>query len=243
MQNLPWPKRGHCGIEPVKVLLESLFQRLGLKDRPFQFFHSASSSELDTFWNVILHVESSLTRSDTRATVLKEKTALKAFLEHCCLERHYMFCFKKCGKPACTICSPPRLPSHMFQQLHFLPDPVPDISKEHFLPFTELYGTKTSEHLPFLQERSTSGSHGIPFNPTSQHASNTCQAMLCTECGKQRVVYAARKLKYDEMEKLSKLIRLHHYSCGSLLQDIDCNAKNQEQAKSTQTQAEFDGFL
>lgn len=41
-------------IEPVKVLLESLFVRLKLKEIPFQVFHSSSSPELDEFWNVIL---------------------------------------------------------------------------------------------------------------------------------------------------------------------------------------------
>ena len=90
-------------IEPAKVLLESMFQKLGLKDQPFQVFHSASSSQLDSFWNVILQVESSLSQSDMRATVLKDRLALKAFLEHCCLERHYMFCIKKCGEPACKF--------------------------------------------------------------------------------------------------------------------------------------------
>ena len=36
-------------IEPVKILLESLFVRLELREKPFQVFHSSSSSELDEF--------------------------------------------------------------------------------------------------------------------------------------------------------------------------------------------------
>ena len=58
-------------IEPVKLLLESLFVRLKLKEIPFQVFHSSSSPELDEFWNVILQVDSTLTKFDTRAPILK----------------------------------------------------------------------------------------------------------------------------------------------------------------------------
>ena len=158
-------------IEPVKLLLESLFVRLKLKEIPFQVFHSSSSPELDEFWNVILQVDSTLTKSDTRAPILKQKHGLRSFLEHCCIQRHYMFSIKKCGKADCCICTPVRLPSSVFEQSHFIPDPVSDSGKEHYLPFSELYETQTTEkHRPSLQEKSTSGSHGIPFNPTSQHA-------------------------------------------------------------------------
>ena len=59
--------------EPVKILLELLF---------VSSFHSSSSAELDKFWNVILQIESSLTQSDTRATVLRQKHGLRSFLEH-----------------------------------------------------------------------------------------------------------------------------------------------------------------
>ena len=118
---------------------------------------------------------------------------------------------------------------YLVEQVHFIPDPVPDSGKEHYIPFAELYGTQTTEqHRPSLQEKSTSGSHGIPFNPTSQHASNTCKVIKCTECSKQRVIYAARKLKYDEMERLKRVIDGVQYSCGSVLSDIDYSFRDQE---------------
>ena len=78
----------------MKILLESLFVMLDLQEKTFQIFHSSSSSELDEFWDVILQVESTLTKCDTRATVLKQKHGLRLFLEHCCIQRHYMFCVK-----------------------------------------------------------------------------------------------------------------------------------------------------
>ena len=146
-------------IEPVKILLESLFVRLELKEKPFQIFHSSSSSELDEFWDVILQVESTLTKCDTRATVLKQKHGLRLFLEHCCVQRHYMFCIKKCGKAECKICTPVRLPASVFEQIHFIPDPVPDSGKEHYRSFSDLYGTPTIEKYPRLYKKSQSVVH------------------------------------------------------------------------------------
>ena len=47
-------------------------------------------------------------------------------------------------------------------------------------------------------------------------------------CGKQRVIYAARKLKYDEMERLNRIVDLVQYSCGSIMKDIECSSRDQE---------------
>ena len=52
--------------------------------------------------------------------------------------------------------------------------------------------------------------------------------MKCTECGKERVIYAARKLKYDEIEGLNSIIDLVQYSCGSIMKDIEHNFRDQE---------------
>ena len=62
----------------AQILLESLFVRLELKEKPFQVFHSSSSPELDEFWNMILQVDSTLTKSDTRAPILKQKHGLRS---------------------------------------------------------------------------------------------------------------------------------------------------------------------
>ena len=40
----------------------------------------------------------------------------------------------------------------MDEELHWLPDPVPDESEDHYKSFSDLYGTTTSEeHQPSLQ--------------------------------------------------------------------------------------------
>lgn len=57
---------------------------------------------------------------------------------------------KKCGKSDCDMCNPARMPSEVFSSLHHLPDPTP-ADNEHYKPFSDLYGTLTTEkHRPTL---------------------------------------------------------------------------------------------
>ena len=134
------------GMQPVKTLLESLFVRLKLKEKPFKVFHAASSEEIDALWSHVLRVDNQLLRQDTSSRVVRHRPGLKMFLEHCCQERSYCFSIKKCGTITCSICSPPQLPVEVFNTLHHLPDPVPDITGEHYQDFEQLYGTATSDH-------------------------------------------------------------------------------------------------
>ena len=47
-----------------------------------------------------------------------------------------------------------------------------------------------------------------------------------SQCDKRRVIYAARKLKYDDMERLKRIRDGVQYSCGSVLRDIDCSFRD-----------------
>lgn len=152
-------------LQPLKALLESLFLRLKLKQQPFKVFHAASSAEMDSLWSHILNIDGQLSREDTTAKIVPQRPGLKKFLEHCCRERSYSFSIKKCGSTTCSIYAPPRLPAEVFETLHHLPDPVPDVSGEHYQEFETLYGTCTTEkYCPSLVEKSKK-SHGMPFNP------------------------------------------------------------------------------
>ena len=42
------------------------------------------------------------------------------------------------------------------------------------------------------------------------------------------MIYAARKLNYDEKERLKTIIDSVQYSCGCVLKDIDCSSRDQE---------------
>lgn len=42
------------------------------------------------------------------------------------------------------------------------------------------------------------------------------------------MIFTATKLKYDKKERLKKIMDSVQYSCGSVLQDIDCSPQYQE---------------
>ena len=74
----------------LEALLESLFVRLKLKERPFEVFHAASSAELDAFWNHILRIDARLTRQDHSKAVLDEQPGLPlALLPGTCIFIQY----------------------------------------------------------------------------------------------------------------------------------------------------------
>jgi hypothetical protein len=141
-------------IAPVKVLMSSVFHRLSLKEKKIESFAAATTAEIEEFLSSIKSVDESVT-ADVKwvKAVLPEYPKIKAFIEHCCQLRHYSFCIKKCGETDCRICKPPRLPSDVFQEIRFLPDPVPN-DDGHYKPFEIVYGKTTSEkHRPTLQKR------------------------------------------------------------------------------------------
>ena len=138
-------------IAPVKVLMSSVFHRLSLKEKKIESF---ADFEIEEFLSSIKSVDESVT-ADVKwvKAVLPEYLKIKAFIEHCCQLRHYSFCIKKCGETDCRICKPPRLPSDVFEEIRFLPDPVPN-DDGHYKPFEIVYGKTTSEkHHPTLQKR------------------------------------------------------------------------------------------
>ena len=91
-------------LQPAKVLLSALFQRLKLKDKPFNVFSPATSSEIDEFLSILKQIQPDIVPTNcTKAVSLTSLTRLKNFMDHCCHIRHYMFSIKKCGATDCTI--------------------------------------------------------------------------------------------------------------------------------------------
>ena len=152
--------------------------------------------EVENLWSHILRIDGQLSQEDTSARILQKRPGLK---RHCWQERLYSFSMKKC---ACSICAPPRLPAEVFKTVYHLPDPVPDVTGEHYLEFEALYGTCTTEkYCPSLTEKSKK-SHGMPFQPNTQFARCVCETLQCCEYLKPRVLYFQRKLKLEEAQYL-----------------------------------------
>ena len=146
-------------------MLNVLFKRLKLKEKPFHTQDPATDAEMDSLRNEILKVDSTLLKIDTTAPKVNKQTVFMKFIQTHCFERNYAFAVKKCGSRLCNICNPPRLPEDVFSGLHFLPDPMP--KDDHYLPFQEVYGKVTTEKFrPSLWNRKRS-SHSIFINGTN----------------------------------------------------------------------------
>ena len=127
---------------------------------------------------------------------------MKKFLDHCCQERLYSFSIKNCCSTACSICAPPQLPTEVFETLHHIPDPIPDVTGEHYQKFETLYWTCTTEkYCPSLVEKNKK-SYGMPLQPNTQFARCVCGTLQCCECLKPRVLYSQRKRKLQEAQYL-----------------------------------------
>ena len=133
--------------------------------------------------------------------------------------RHYVFGIKKCGETHCKLCKPVRMPQDVFKTLHFLPDPL--ARGDHYVPFEELYGVPTTERdRPSLKTAEGRGTHGIPFSPNKQTASNVSQCVLCSECLRPRVLRSKHKLSIDDKIILERTLEDTLFSCGSNFQDV-----------------------
>ncbi|RGB32122.1 hypothetical protein C1646_670405 [Rhizophagus diaphanus] len=92
---------------------------------------------------IILEIDKSLNISKTTAEILSKKKDLQEFLKMHCRIRHYSFQIKKCNNINCGICKPIRLPLHVFENIDFLPNPVP--SNYCYKEFETIYHTDTTE--------------------------------------------------------------------------------------------------
>ena len=127
--------------------------------------------------------------------------------------------------PDFARCKAPRLPMEVFSDVHHLPDPVP--VGDHYQPFSEVYGTATTEkHRPSLSSPQTSSSHAMPFPPSSKYAKNTMCTIVCAECSKPRLLYSKLSLKTPRREELCQVVGDLDYTCGSSFADIPTEEGN-----------------
>ena len=206
-------------LAPTIALLHDIMKRLELKGQAFEVFDAATDDEIESFWEILLVIESSLEVEDTTQRAIKDKEQLNAFFNHCCEFRHYSFQVKKCGSPTCSICKPVRLDSNRFNTLHFLPSPVP-ADDGHYHPFEQVYGSKTTEeHRPSLKAKRHCSSIG--FSPSQQHVKNVNIVILCDECELWRLLFCRYKITVQERTLLQTILQDVSYSCGATLEDLD----------------------
>ena len=169
--------------------------------------------------------DSTLTSGEnvTKST-LQTKPALKEFLAHCCVQRKYMFQVKKCGSLTCSMCKPPQLPAEVFNRLKYMPDPVPG-EEGHYKPFTEVYGTSTTEQYVPSMMRKTQRKKTLPFASNLRHVRDVDMMLQCDECDSWRLLYSQNRLSSQERKDLEEAVADYSFTCGAPLQDLNLPGK------------------
>ena len=175
---------------------------------------ACSEEDIEQLWQNILRIDSTLQKSDTQKRCLKSRPALQSFMEHCCIERRYFFCSKKCGKEDCDICESPRLPQSEFSRLNFFPDPMKKPASDSYLSFEEVWGKETSEKdRPSLTPPKNVKEK--PKKPFRMTAETVCDYVVCMECLKPRCLYSSKRLAHSQYTQLQCYKEEFLYSCGA----------------------------
>ena len=205
-------------LSPCITLLHDLFSRAVWKDRKLEPFYAVSDSEIKEFWKVMLDIDASLESCSYTKKTIKSKDDILKFISHCCQQRHYSFVIKKCFSDSCDICSPPRLPADVYQNLQYLPDPVlSDTEEGHYKSFDEVYGEQTTEKdRPSIKKIETR-SHCY----TLKNVKNADMMLQCEECELWRLVYSETKLTKQQKSSLQEKLADYVFTCGSPIEDIE----------------------
>jgi hypothetical protein len=107
-------------LAPAKELLSNIFKRLELKGKSFEIFESATSQEIEEFWNILLSVDASINSTNVTKASLAKFKSLNQFISHCCTFRRYSITIKKCGDNLCSICKPVKMPQDVFSGMSCL---------------------------------------------------------------------------------------------------------------------------
>ena len=209
-------------LSPVKSLLCSIFARLKLHENSIECFEAASTRELSEFWTSVISLDATLEeKTQYRKEDLPLHKQLSQFISHCCQSSTYTFDILKCGQ-VCDICKPVRLPFDIFSKLRHIPHPTMG-EDSHYKPFSDVYGTITSDMCPSNSQKAKSNS--LPFYGTLQHVKNSQLVIQCNECGMWRLIFSKYKLKSQDREELQLLLDEYTYTCGSQLSELHLPTK------------------
>jgi len=127
-------------VEPVQSFIRNRFLRLSLKDKPFLAMDPVSELEIDIFKRHLRELFAGLDLGKLNKANISKNDSYNTWIANHCRERHYIFQIKKCNDVAC--CLPPTLSP---EELHWLPDPVSDLTGDHFKPYSEIKNIDTDD--------------------------------------------------------------------------------------------------
>lgn len=115
--------------------------RLSLKSEPVVVVKPTEECEIESLQRHIAFLFPTLDKDKLTKVYTSRNHEYVRFIESHCRERQYSFQIRKCTNVNC--CGARQSPE---ERLHWLPDPMLDPNNgEHFLPFSQVYGTETTE--------------------------------------------------------------------------------------------------
>ncbi|POG58110.1 hypothetical protein GLOIN_2v1848933 [Rhizophagus irregularis DAOM 181602=DAOM 197198] len=172
------------------------------------------TSQFNVKFKSICDIDPTLTIKETTQAQIRHHSALIKFMDAHCRTRAYSFQIKKCNNITCSYCKPIHLPSSVFNNLNFLPDPIPSRDNtDHYMPFQNVYGTETTEEYRPTYMQSQANAEPIP---KSILIGGKIRGYIdCEDCRKRRCVYSDRSMSREEQEDYQQALDSYSYSCGA----------------------------
>lgn len=131
---IKWKESMECTQSTVR----NRFLRLSLKDKPMQAMDPVSEEEIDLLKRHLRELFPDMNIEKLQKVHTSKVVDNNKWLEKHTRQRHYCFQIRKCEDRSC--CSEPQN-----KNLAWLPDPVLDESGDHYLPYSSLKSTATTE--------------------------------------------------------------------------------------------------
>jgi hypothetical protein len=152
-------------LEEAKRTITTRFIRLKWKDEPVQIMDPVTDEEIDISKRHMRELFPEMNVGKLQKSHTKKIRSYQTWLENHSKSTHYVFQLRKCDDRNCCLAPSGPLPS-------WLPDPVLDGTGEHYLPYSEVRGSETTEKdRPSLNSKKTA----VPEKKRSEQVDDSVQ--------------------------------------------------------------------
>ena len=211
------------GLKVSKEIVEDRVKQACLKENCFEVYKSADQAEIEDFMNILKKVDPSFNVSDYLDTKKKFHLTglLLEYFEEVATDCYYCITMTRHRNMTADFLNNLYPNLNLPFDLHPIPCPLKDKDNpDKFMKFEDLYfsnslRTYDDHQRPGKTEKKL---HNIPF-PKSLVRALYCSEiiMLCSGCGKCRVVYCKYKPSPAKIKQARNLLENMRYECGSSL--------------------------
>ena len=197
-----------------------------IKEDYIECASSASKDQIDEFFDIIHLIDETIEKDKLSPKDVESSKQLKNYIASNCRAALYTFQVRKCLSEHCFICSllqPIWLKKDTFDSMGFLPDPMPDIPKEHYQAFKYIFKKETMERDWLSLRFSLEVTETEKSNKNLLVVAKVRATIICSLCSKPRCVYCNSKFTKAQSLKLKHCQDENTYNCGESLFAPDDN--------------------